>query len=122
MLTLHGIPNCDTVKKARAWLQTQGVKYEFVDFKKTGAPADWLGQWMAHPQGPDWATLLNRRGTTWRALPPAEQAAVVDAASAAALMQAHPSAIKRPVVVWPDRITVGFDPEVWAAQVARLRP
>jgi Spx/MgsR family transcriptional regulator len=120
MVKLYGIPNCDTVKKARAWLQAQGVPFEFVDFKKSGAPAALLHTWLDHPDGPDWQTLLNRRGTTWRSLPPQEQAAVTDADTAVALMEAHPSAIKRPVVAWPDRVTVGFDVDAWAAELTRL--
>jgi Spx/MgsR family transcriptional regulator len=117
---MYGITHCDTVKKARTWLQAQGVAFEFVDFKKAGAPAALLQAWLNHPQGPDWQTLLNRRGTTWRTLPPAAQAAVVDAATAVALMEAHPSAIKRPVLAWPDRVTVGFNADAWAAELTRL--
>jgi arsenate reductase (glutaredoxin) len=120
MVKLYGISNCDTVKKARTWLQARGVAFEFVDFKKTGAPAALLHGWLEHPQGPAWTTLLNRRGTTWRTLGPAAQAAVVDAATAVALMEANPSAIKRPVVEWPERVTVGFHADDWAAELARL--
>jgi Spx/MgsR family transcriptional regulator len=104
---LHGIPNCDTVKRARAWLTDHGVEYHFHDFKKSGVPDDRLSAWLASA---GWERLLNRKGTMWRKLDDATRDAVVDAASAAQLMRAQPSVIKRPVVDWPDgRTTVGFD-------------
>jgi Spx/MgsR family transcriptional regulator len=113
--TLYGIPNCDTVKKARAWLTEQGVDYLFHDFKKQGVPADLLPGWL---ESVGWETLLNRKGTMWRKQDAATQAAVVDAASAMALMQLQPSVIKRPVVVWGDgEVTVGFTPERFAARL-----
>jgi Spx/MgsR family transcriptional regulator len=113
MTILYGIPNCDTVKKARDWLAKQGVAYEFHDFKKQGVPADRLQAWIG---AAGWERVLNRKGTTWRQLDAQRQAAVVDAASAQSLMRAEPSTIKRPVVEWDDgRITVGFDAEAWAA-------
>ena len=108
-LTLYGIPNCDTVKKARAWLAERGVAVTFHDFKKQGVPEAALDTWLAQI---GWETLLNRSGTTWRRLDDATRAAVTDAASARALMLAQASVIKRPVVQWPDgRHTVGFSPE-----------
>ena len=111
---VYGIPNCDTVKKARAWLAERGVPYRFHDFKKQGVPPEHLARWQA---AAGWDKVLNRQGTTWRKLPPAAQAAVTDAASAAALLQREPSAIKRPVVEWPGgAITVGFAPGDWAAR------
>ena len=110
--TLYGIPNCDTVKKARAWLQQAGRKARFVDFKKAGVPEDRLDLWLASV---GWERLLNRQGTTWRKLDDALRANVVDAASARAVMLAHSSVIKRPVVEWADgRISVGFDAADWA--------
>src|SRR5215467_13935251 len=113
MTTLYGIPNCDTVKKARDWLAKQGVAYEFHDFKKQGVPAERLQAWVG---AAGWERVLNRKGTTWRQLDAQRQVAVVDAASAQSLMRAEPSTIKRPVVEWDDgRITVGFDAEAWAA-------
>ena len=113
MTTLYGIPNCDTVKKARAWLDAQGVAYDFHDFKKAGVPAT-LDAWVATL---GWEVLLNRKGTTWRKLDPTEQAAVHDAASAIALMRRQPSVIKRPVVAWTGRpVTVGFSADDWARQ------
>lgn len=122
MLKMYGIPNCDTVKKARTWLQTQGVAFEFHDFKKQGITPELLASWLQHPQPPGWETLLNRRGTTWRGLPPDLQASVLDAATAIDVMQAHPSVIKRPVMVWPHAVTVGFNPDEWAAHLARSLP
>ncbi len=117
--TLYGIPNCDTVKRARAWLTEQGVAHSFHDFKKQGVPEDALQRWLLEA---GWETLLNRKGSTWRQLPPAEQAAVVDAASAAVLMRRAPSVIKRPVVAWADgRLTVGFDAAAWGAATASAR-
>ena len=114
MTILYGIPNCDTVKRARDWLTSQGVAYEFHDFKKQGVPADHLAAWV---QAAGWERVLNRKGTTWRKLPEAQQASVVDAASAQALMREQASVIKRPVVEWADgRITVGFDPVDWEAR------
>ena len=111
-ITLYGISNCDTVKTARAWLQQAGRELHFVDFKKAGVPEDRLDAWLAHM---GWERLLNRRGTTWRQLDDAVRAAVVDTASARAVMLAHSSVIKRPVVEWADgRITVGFDAAEWA--------
>jgi len=112
LMKLYGIPNCDTVKKARAWLADNGMACAFHDFKKAGVPEDRLDAWL---QAAGWETLVNRKGTTWRKLDDARRAAVVDAASARTLMLAEPSVIKRPVVEWPDgRISVGFDPAGWA--------
>ena len=111
-ITLYGIPNCDTVKKARTWLADQGVAHVFHDFKKQGVPPDHLDRWMA---AAGWQKVLNRQGTTWRKLEPAVQAGAADAGGARALMLAQASVIKRPVVEWADGvITVGFDPADWA--------
>ncbi|WP_114971104.1 ArsC family reductase [Rhodoferax ferrireducens] len=110
-VSLYGIPNCDTVKKARSWLTEQRVDYAFHDFKKLSVPADQLPNWLA---AVGWEKLINRKGNTWRGLDDATRAAVVDAATASALMLANPSVIKRPVVVWADgRVTVGFDATEW---------
>jgi len=114
MIILYGITNCDTVKKARTWLTAQGLMYEFHDFKKVGVPADRLAAWVS---ALGWPKLLNRQGTAWRKLDPLEQAGAVDAISAQALMRAQPSLIKRPVVEWGSRTTVGFDPVVWVAEL-----
>lgn len=110
-ITLYGIPNCDTVKKARAWMDAQGKVYTFHDFKKQGVPADHLDRWL---RAVGWEKLVNRQGTTWRKLDPAVQSRVQDAAAARALMLDHPSVIKRPVVDWGTATTVGFDPAAWA--------
>ena len=115
-ITLYGIPNCDTVKKARAWLSERGAPVQFHDFKKQGVPAERLPALMA---AVGWKKLLNRQGTTWRKLDPAVQARAQDAASAAALMVEHASVIKRPVVEWGDgAVTVGFDADAWNERLA----
>lgn len=111
-ITLYGIPNCDTVKKARAWLQANEVATEFHDFKKQGVPAA-LNAWAAKL---GWESLLNRKGTTWRRLDDDVRAAVVDADSALRLMREQSSVIRRPVVDWGDgRVTVGFSEDAFAA-------
>ena len=108
---LYGIPNCDTVKKARAWLAAHDVAHEFHDFKKQGVPLPQIDRWIA---AVGWEKLLNRGGPTWRKLDETTQASVVDAASAVAVMTANSSVVKRPVVQWPGgQITVGFDAEAW---------
>ena len=113
MIILYGIPNCDTVKKARAWLTGQGLAYSFHDFKKAGVPPERLAAWE---DALGWQKLLNRQGTTWRKLDAAVQSGVTDAASAQALMRAQPSVIKRPVVEWGHDTTVGFDAQAWNAR------
>lgn len=114
-ITLYGIPNCDTVKKARAWLAARDVPVHFHDFKKAGVPAERLARWM---DACGWDKVLNRQGSTWRKLAPEAQAAIHDAASAAAWLMTQPSAIKRPVVEWPDgSITVGFAEADWAERL-----
>lgn len=109
-MILYGIPNCDSVKRARAWLAEQGLETHFHDFRKAGVPPDRLDAWIA---ALGWERLLNRQGTTWRKLDETMRAAVTDAASARALMLAQPSVIKRPVVDWGPALTVGFDPARW---------
>lgn len=109
---LHGITNCDTVKRARAWLAERGAAHEFVDFKKVPPTAEQLRRWAS---GVGWERLLNRQGTTWRRLSANEQAGVGAIDGALGLMQVQPSLIKRPVVEWPDgTVTVGFVPLDWA--------
>ena len=116
IIRVYGIPNCDTVKKARNWLTERGLEHSFHDFKKQGVPADLLPQWC---QAVGWEKLLNRQGTTWRKLDATVQAQAVDAASAMLLMQAHPSVIKRPVVEWADgRTTLGFKADDWQAALS----
>ena len=109
--TLYGIPNCDTVKKARAFLAERGVPCAFHDYKKQGVPAEDLAAWCERV---GWQRLLNRQGNTWRRLAPEVQAEVLDAPSAMALMRAQPSVIKRPVVVHGSELLVGFDAAAWA--------
>ena len=114
-VTVFGIPNCDTVKKARTWLTSQGVDYVFHDFKKQGVPADLLPGWITSV---GWETLVNRKGTTWRKLDDTTRAAVVDGATARALILANPSVVKRPVVAWGNGlVTVGFDVTQWTGLI-----
>jgi Spx/MgsR family transcriptional regulator len=115
-ITLYGIPNCDTVKKSRAWFTEQGLDYQFHDFKKQGVPTAQLPGWLS---AVGWQKLVNRQGTTWRKLDAGTQAAVTDDASASALMHDQPSVIKRPVVEWHNaghtQVSVGFVPDQWQA-------
>ncbi len=104
-ITLYGIPNCDTVRKARTWLEARGIAYAFHDFKKAGLDQDLVAGWL---RDVDWDVLVNRKGTTWRGLDEARKAAVADAAGATALMLESPSVIKRPVLVKDGRTHVGF--------------
>ena len=109
--TLYGIPNCDTVKKARTWLDQNGRAFIFHDYKKAGIDRATLEGWV---QTHGWETLLNRAGTTFRALPEADRAGL-DADKTITLMLAQPSMIKRPVLDLGDRTVVGFKPEIYAA-------
>lgn len=110
-ITLYGIPNCDTVKKARTWLEAQGLAYAFHDYKKAGADAGKLAEWCA---AAGWDKVLNRAGTTFRKLPDAEKADL-DQAKAIAVMLANPSCIKRPILEHPGGLLVGFKEADWAA-------
>lgn len=111
---LYGIPNCDTVKKARVWLDQHGVAYAFHDYKKAGIDRARLQDWVA---AHGWQTVLNRAGTTFRALPEADKADLT-AERAIALMLAQPSMIKRPVLDLGGRTLVGFRPELYEAAFA----
>ncbi|MDZ7583838.1 MAG: ArsC family reductase [Thiobacillus sp.] len=104
-MKLYGIPNCTTVKKARAWLAGHALEVAFHDFKKQGIDVAWLRKVAAQT---GWQALLNTRGTTWRKLPDAEKATVTDEASAIALMISQPSVIKRPVLERDGRYHLGF--------------
>ncbi len=116
-MKLYGIPNCDTVKKARTWLDEHELTYAFHDYKKLGIDAATLQGWVDQL---GWEVLVNRQGTTWRKLDSARQASIVDAASAIALMIEMPSLIKRPVLVVPGRpLQVGFKPERYAEHFGR---
>jgi arsenate reductase len=111
--TLYGIKNCDTMKKARAWLDAKGVPYAFHDYKVDGIDRAKLEGWAGNV---GWETLLNRAGTTFRKLPDAEKASI-DERNALALMLDQPSMIKRPVLDLGGRIVVGFKPEVYEKAV-----
>lgn len=120
-ITLYGIRNCDTVKKAREWMTGQGVEYQFHDFKLLGVPVPQIDRWLATV---GWERLLNRQGPTWRKLDEATRASVVDAQGARAVMLANPSVIKRPVVEWGNTasspVTVGFKPDLWSGQQTKI--
>ena len=109
--TLYGIPNCDTVKKARVWMDQHGVAYAFHDYKKAGVDRAKLEEWVDEH---GWETVLNRAGATFRKLPQADRSEL-DRDKAVALMLEQPSMIKRPVLDLGDRRLVGFKPEVYAA-------
>ena len=111
-MKLYGIPNCDTVKKARVFLQEKGVDYEFVDFKKTPPDAALLATWL---QSVPLETLLNKRGTTWRKLDEATQAEATEAAGAVRVMVENPSVIKRPVLEKNGCVYVGFSADSYEA-------
>jgi arsenate reductase len=111
-IALYGIPNCDTVKKARTWLEGQGIAYDFHDYKKEGADAGKVAGWV-DAKGMD--VVLNKRGTTFRKLTDAEKAQADDAAGAVDLLVANPSMIKRPVVEHGGGLLVGFNADEWAA-------
>ncbi len=115
-VVMYGIPNCDTVKKARTWLDAHQVPFAFHDFKKAGIGAGQLEAWLAEVP---LDTLVNRRGTTWRALSDAQKAAAETAKGAVALMEEKPSVIKRPVLMIDGRVAaLGFDDARYAALFA----
>lgn len=107
-MDIYGIKNCNTVKKTLDWLDEHGIAYTFRDFKKEGASADKLNAWASEV---GWEALVNKRGTTWRKLDPETQAKLTDQDAAVALMQAHTSVIKRPILETKKGIALGFDPE-----------
>lgn len=113
-IILYGIPNCDTVKKARTWLDGRGLAYAFHDYKKAGIDPDRLSAWVGQA---GLERVLNRAGTTFRKLAE-DQKAGLDAPKAIALMVAQPSLIKRPIVEHSGGLLVGFKPEEWAAALA----
>jgi len=110
-VTIYGIKACDTMKKARAWLEAHGMGYAFHDYKVSGADPALLKRWAGQV---GWEVLLNRSGTTFRALPPPQKEGLNEA-TAIALMTAQPSMIKRPVLEAGGRLLVGFKPEQYAA-------
>jgi arsenate reductase len=111
VVTLYGIPNCDTVKKARVWLADRSIAYGFHDYRKDGLDEARLRGWVAEL---GWEALLNRSGTTFRKLAEADKAAI-DEDKAVALMLAQPSMIRRPLLDLGDRRLVGFKPALYAA-------
>jgi len=111
MIRLYGIPNCDTMKRARTWLEAHKVEYAFHDYKKAGIGQAVLEGWVKQA---GWETLLNRAGTTFKKLPEADKENLT-ATKAIALMLAQPSMIKRPVLDLGDRLLVGFKPDAYAA-------
>jgi arsenate reductase len=111
--TIYGIKNCDTMKKARAWLDGHGVAYEFHDYKTAGAPKEKLKAWCDEL---GWETLLNRAGTTFRKLPEADKEGLNER-KALALMLEQPSMIKRPVLEVGGKLFVGFKPDIYAKEV-----
>jgi arsenate reductase len=110
-VAIYGIPNCDTMKKARTWLAQNGVAEEFHDYKKEGADKAKLKAWAGEV---GWEVLLNKAGTTFRGLPEADKQNLTEA-KALTLMEANPSLIKRPVLELGDQVIVGFKPEIYAA-------
>lgn len=110
---IWGIKNCDTMKKAMAWLSDQGIAYEFIDYKKAGVAESHLPDWMARA---GWETLLNTRGLMWKKLTDEERSAV-DAAKAQHLMTQYPALIKRPVLDTGSDLLVGFKPEIYAEKL-----
>jgi arsenate reductase len=109
-VTMYGIRNCDTIKKARAWLDARGVDYVFHDYKAEGIEKTRLQSWA---KSAGWETLLNRAGTTFRALPEKDRQGLGEK-KAIALMLANPSMIKRPVLDQGGKLVVGFKPEIYA--------
>jgi arsenate reductase len=112
VIKLYGIRNCDTVKKARKWLDEHGIEHQFHDFKKDGLSSELLTTWEG---AIGWEALVNRRGTTWRKLPEDIRDGI-DAASARRVMLANPSIIKRPVVEFKNAVTIGFNADDWATR------
>ena len=114
-MTIFGIRNCDTMKKAFAWLNDHGIRYDFHDYKTAGIDVARLNSWSKQV---GWEVLLNTRGTTWRKLSPAQQANL-DEAKAMKLMREHPSLIKRPVLENGEQLLVGFTPERYAETLGK---
>jgi len=115
-LRMYGIPNCDTVKRARTWLDAQGIAYDFADYKKVGADPGKLGSWIEQA-GLD--KVLNRAGTTFKKLSDTEKAAAADPGKAIGLMVEQPSMIKRPIVEHDGGLLVGFNEAAWATALKR---
>lgn len=118
-IVLYGIANCDTVRKARAWLERHDLAFEFRDFRKAPVSATQLQAWATQL---GWDTLLNRRGATWRQLPEAERDTITDASAAIRLMQAKPAVIRRPVLERGALLLTGFDEPAWNRLLAGQEP
>jgi len=116
-VTIYGIKNCDTMKKARAWLDEHGVSYAFHDYKAEGIARDVLDGWVEEV---GWEVLLNRAGTTFRALPDDKKEGL-NKAKAVALMLAQPSMIKRPVLISGEKTLLGFKPDLYQAALGGVR-
>lgn len=112
MITLYGIPNCDTVRKARRWLDQHQISYVFHDFRKDGLKADLLEGWLKQF---DWEQLINRRGTTWRQLD-AETRESIDKINVVSLLQKYPAMIRRPVLDVDGRVNIGFEEQTYKEQ------
>lgn len=113
MITVYGIKNCDTMKKAFAWLEAHGIEYTFVDYKKAGIAEAHLADWFKRA---GWETLLNTRGLMWKKITD-EERANVDEAKARRLLIQYPSMIKRPVLDTGKKLLVGFSPEAYATEL-----
>jgi len=108
-MIVYGIPNCNTVKKARTWLSDQGITFEFHDFKKQGISSEKLHEWCT---AFGWERVLNKKGTTWRKLSPEQQVSITDEDTAVALLMENTSAVKRPVIEMDGKpVLIGFDEE-----------
>ncbi len=114
MTTLYGIKNCDTVRKARKWLENNGIDYRYHDLRADGVSAELIQQWI---DAVGWEPLLNRRGRSWRELDESQRTGL-DADSARALMLEYPTLIKRPVVQVDDELSVGFSADAFEALFA----
>ena len=112
MITLHGIKNCDSVRKARRWLEQRDIDYAFRDFRESAPDIAELESWL---ELCEWEGLLNRRSTTWKGLSDDQRAGVIDRTSAARLMAAQPTLIKRPVLIDGNTITLGFKAQNYSA-------
>ena len=112
-ITVYGIPNCDTIKKTLAWYKSKNIRVDFYDYKKYGVKKEKLEEWCRQV---GWQVLLNKKSTTWRSLPPAEQQLVINEKIAIKLMMEYPSIIKRPVIEMNDKVMVGFNESYFTKQ------
>lgn len=115
MIHIYGIKNCDTMKKAMKWLESQNLEYRFHDYRKDGVPVEHLQRWIAEL---GWETVINQRGTTWRKLPQTEKDHM-DAVTAVTAAEQHPALIKRPIVESGKILLAGFNAEQWEQKLKR---